>query len=216
MAGFLSWLAPRYGDIRDGLNREMADLRRAAGRASGHRRTPEIVASLFLGLRYFLAFARDVGAIDDDRHSELEALAWGTLLAVGDAQQNSSQLTQDIQSAFDTLTQTLSSLLSLEPDPSSEIDEIQNLNAPAATEEITEPHEPETAEPTPLEALQEAFAAALQTLQDSLGTTYTMLPELSPPNGNGSAYDKFLTMYNELYASSDSETESQTPIDIEA
>jgi hypothetical protein len=66
MAGYLSWIAPQYEDIRAGLEHEKADLRdRIVGKGQ-HQRTPEIVANLFVGLRYFLKFAIEVGALSED------------------------------------------------------------------------------------------------------------------------------------------------------
>jgi uncharacterized protein DUF927 len=65
MAGYLSWLAPQYEGIRTGLGREMADLRdRIVGRGQ-HQRTPEIVANLLVGIRHFLKFAIEVGAVSE-------------------------------------------------------------------------------------------------------------------------------------------------------
>jgi hypothetical protein len=66
LAGFLRWLAPCYAEVRDRLAAERADLRdevRAAVPAGTHLRTPGIIADLLLGLRYFLDFAREVGAL---------------------------------------------------------------------------------------------------------------------------------------------------------
>jgi hypothetical protein len=65
MAGYLAWLAPRYADIRAGLDTERADLRDPSARA------PEIAAGLLLGLRYLLRFAEEVGAIDARERSAL-------------------------------------------------------------------------------------------------------------------------------------------------
>lgn len=52
---------------------------------------------------------------------------------------------------------------------------------------------------SPLDALRDVFAAALEQVKASL-TSVQLLPELSPPTGNGRAYDKFLAIYNSLQA----------------
>src|SRR5262249_49471716 len=61
MAGFLRWLAPQYGDVRDRLEQEQAALRSRALSHQGHPRTPGIVAGLALGLKYFLDFTLYAG-----------------------------------------------------------------------------------------------------------------------------------------------------------
>jgi hypothetical protein len=79
LAGFLRWLAPRYQGIRDGLRAEVAELREKALAGIAHRRTPEIVASLFIGLKHLLAFAEDAGAITAADKAELLRRAWDAL-----------------------------------------------------------------------------------------------------------------------------------------
>jgi hypothetical protein len=79
MAGFVRWLAPRYADVRGGLRAEVADLREKALTGTAHRRTPEIVSNLYLGLRYFLDFAEAAGAISADDKAELLERAWRAL-----------------------------------------------------------------------------------------------------------------------------------------
>jgi hypothetical protein len=63
MAAFIHWLAPQYEQILGRLKTETAELRDQVMRKFSHKRTSGIVADLCLGLRYFLTFAKDVGAI---------------------------------------------------------------------------------------------------------------------------------------------------------
>jgi hypothetical protein len=86
LAGFLCWLAPRYEDIRDGLPAAVAELRESALAGTAHRRTPEIVANLFIGLKYFLAFAEEVGAITAVDKAETLGRAWDALREAAAAQ----------------------------------------------------------------------------------------------------------------------------------
>jgi hypothetical protein len=78
-AGFLHWLAPRYGDVRTGLRREHAELRDRARGGGQHARTPGVVADLSLGMKYFLAFAVEVGAITAEERDDLERRCWAAL-----------------------------------------------------------------------------------------------------------------------------------------
>lgn len=153
------------------------------------------------------------GDLTEEQLAELTEAKQTFDQAVSDVEQNSPQLIQDIQAAFDTLTQTLSPLLVTAVEPSPEVSETENSEVVTATEE------PASTEPTLLETLQDAFASALQVVQESLTSTDSILPPLSPPSGNGSAYDKFLVTYNELYGSSQSsgsDIETEQAVDLEA
>jgi Domain of unknown function (DUF3854)/Domain of unknown function (DUF927) len=86
MAGFIRWLAPRYGDIRGRLRAEMAELRGQAGGRGQHARTPGIVADLALGLRHFLDFAQDTVAISAAERENLWNLGWAALTEAAAAQ----------------------------------------------------------------------------------------------------------------------------------
>jgi hypothetical protein len=77
LAGFLRWLAPQYGDLRQGLKDEVAALREQFQADEQHARTPTLVADLALGLRYLLRYARCTGAVAEEEESEL----WGRGLA---------------------------------------------------------------------------------------------------------------------------------------
>jgi hypothetical protein len=64
MAGFVHWLAVDYPAVRDALEKERIELRDQFLNKYTHNRTPEVIANLLIGLRYFLRFAEAVGAID--------------------------------------------------------------------------------------------------------------------------------------------------------
>ena len=82
MAGFVRWSASRYKELRSGLKEEHALLREAASTSTQHRRTPSIIADLALGLKYFLLFANDVGALSEAEAEEFWGRGW---LALGEA-----------------------------------------------------------------------------------------------------------------------------------
>lgn len=82
MAGFIGSIARRYGAIRAGLRAEVVLLRRQALGSRAHRRTPEIVANLAIGINQFLTFAEAVRAIEPEEHVALSKRCW---LALGHA-----------------------------------------------------------------------------------------------------------------------------------
>src|SRR5919107_153296 len=88
MSGFVRWSASRYKELRSGLKEQHALLREAASTSSQHKRTPGIVADLALGLRHFLLFANEAGALSEAEAEELWARGW---LALGDAAAAQSQ-----------------------------------------------------------------------------------------------------------------------------
>jgi hypothetical protein len=79
MAGFLRWLAQRYGEVRAALRRERAELRDRARSDGQHARTPGIVADLALGMKCFLAFALEAGAITAEERDDLDRRCWAAL-----------------------------------------------------------------------------------------------------------------------------------------
>ncbi len=86
MAGFLSWLSPRYAQTKVGLREEITRLRTEAAQSQLHRRTPEITANLAAGLRYFLRFAVNIGAMDKEEALALWERGWSALGAAAQAQ----------------------------------------------------------------------------------------------------------------------------------
>jgi hypothetical protein len=82
MAGFIGSIAESYGAVRDGLRADVVRLRGEALGSRAHRRTPEIVANLAIGIDQFLTFAETVGAIGSQEHQTLSKRCW---LALGDA-----------------------------------------------------------------------------------------------------------------------------------
>ena len=87
MAAFVRWLAGRYEGIVAGLAAERAALRALAGLASSHKRTPGAVADFGIGVRCFLRFAADVGAIDEPENARHWREAWDALRAAGAEQE---------------------------------------------------------------------------------------------------------------------------------
>jgi hypothetical protein len=84
------------------------------------------------------------------------------------------------------------------------VEALRDLFAPPAltqeentTTEAENPDAPELPWQTFIEDLQSAFTTATNELTQAFAEV-RILPELSEPNGNGVAYEKFLAIYNEL------------------
>ncbi len=86
MAGFVSWLAPRYGEVLRRMPEEARELREDASQAGQHKRTPGIIADLALGLKYFLAFAEEAGAVTTEEAAELWERGWKAILGAAASQ----------------------------------------------------------------------------------------------------------------------------------
>ena len=86
MAGYLQWLAADYETIQSTLPAETVALRERVTGDRSHRRTPGIIADLAVGLRYFLRFSVECGAITDAEQQALWERCWTALLAAGAAQ----------------------------------------------------------------------------------------------------------------------------------
>ncbi len=79
MSSYLRWLAPQIDQLQVSLPTRHQQIRALATSSGTHKRTPDIVAGLALGLEMLLAFALEVGAIDSARHDQLWAEGWAAL-----------------------------------------------------------------------------------------------------------------------------------------
>ncbi len=70
-SAYIRWLAERYEEVHQRRDAEQQELRSVFHRSAQHRRTPDNIAKLALGLRYFLNFAEDVGAISAQEAADL-------------------------------------------------------------------------------------------------------------------------------------------------
>jgi hypothetical protein len=84
MSGYVAYLAPRMGELKESLPARQKELR-AIG-VGAHARTPDVVASLALGLETFLGFAAEVGAITDTQTSQIWDAGWKALIDAAAAQ----------------------------------------------------------------------------------------------------------------------------------
>jgi hypothetical protein len=79
MASYVRWLAPRYEDVRRGIRVQIAKLREKALASSSHKRTPEIMANLGIGLRHWLDFAAEIGAVTKEDAGDRWQCCWDAL-----------------------------------------------------------------------------------------------------------------------------------------
>lgn len=99
MAGYLKWLAPQMPRLKKELRKLKDELRSKAGESLPHSRTPDQVASLYLGLKMFLEFALECGVISKTEYSQVLARAWHTLCSIA-ANQADHQASADPVSRF--------------------------------------------------------------------------------------------------------------------
>jgi hypothetical protein len=109
MAGFVRWIAPQIGTIRQHLKAEISELRTHAHQSGQHRRTPDIVANLAVGFRYLLEFAQWAGAVDAPQADELWDRCWAALGEVAAAQQGYQESSDPVQQFLALLASVISS-----------------------------------------------------------------------------------------------------------
>ncbi len=126
-------------------------------------------------------------------------------------------LISQVQTSFDEFTASLSSILTPEPEPETEIppeqpiepvDENANSEISIMTAKVNDTLFEEVPEFDPeqfIASLIESFAIKVQELETAL-SSISVLPELSQPEGNGKAYEKFLAIYNDLNGNGHGET----------
>lgn len=86
MSAYVRYLAPRMDGLKVALPTRLKELRAQAAGAGTHARTPDAVASLFLGLEQFLEFAVESEALTEVRAEELRAEGWRALVEAANAQ----------------------------------------------------------------------------------------------------------------------------------
>ncbi|MHB9090948.1 MAG: DUF927 domain-containing protein, partial [Chloroflexota bacterium] len=109
LAGFVRSLAGRYDGLRTTIRAEVEELRQAAARGGQHKRTPAIVAELASGLRYFLAYAREAGAITEGEVGELWDAGWEALGKAAAAQEHHQAAAEPARRFLELLNSAISS-----------------------------------------------------------------------------------------------------------
>jgi hypothetical protein len=100
MAAFIKWLSPRYSTLGERARDEIADLRNeASARSEGHKRHATTAAKLMHAWNWFLDFALDIGAMQDEERDRLSAQAWEAILDTA-KKQETHQASQDPATRF--------------------------------------------------------------------------------------------------------------------
>jgi len=86
MAGYIQWLALRLDGVRAEMSAAHARYREQAAHAGLHRRTPGIVADLFIGWQRFLDFAHEAEALTRSEAEVYRARVWNALIKVAHRQ----------------------------------------------------------------------------------------------------------------------------------
>src|SRR6266446_6051658 len=81
-AGYIAWLAPRLDEVRADIKDAHVRYRELAAHAGLHRRTPGIVAYLFIGWERFLGFAHETEALTRGEAEGYRARVWSALIEV--------------------------------------------------------------------------------------------------------------------------------------
>lgn len=142
----------------------------------------------------------------------------------------SENLSSEIRTSFDNFVLSVKPVTEEPAVSEPPVSDQTGLSVAEQTEEIAIPNTEETVGEATLEEepqfLMDRFLADLTaTFETELALLETILsdtkalPELSEPNGNGRAYDKFLTIYNEMKDSINTDNQNspdagQTDIDI--
>jgi hypothetical protein len=80
MAGFLKWLSPRLVETKAEVAKNAREMRALAAHPGDHPRTPDIVSDLMAGCDVFLAFAKEIGAINEAQAERHRLTVWDGLM----------------------------------------------------------------------------------------------------------------------------------------
>jgi hypothetical protein len=109
LADFVCWLAPRYERTRETIAHDIAALQAQAHRDGQHRRAVANVASLAVGIRHWLRFAQDRGAITTEGSDALWERCWTALFEVCTHQQRYQDASEPTQHFLRLLSAAIAS-----------------------------------------------------------------------------------------------------------
>ncbi|MDQ3495941.1 MAG: hypothetical protein M3514_00215, partial [Actinomycetota bacterium] len=109
MADFISWFATCYEEIHKRLPEEARKLREQLSRSGQHKRTLGIAADLGLGLRYFLTYAEEVGAVSAQEAHELWARGWKAIREAAASQEAHQAVSEPAKRFIELLRSAISS-----------------------------------------------------------------------------------------------------------
>ncbi|MDP9359612.1 MAG: DUF3854 domain-containing protein [Chloroflexota bacterium] len=109
MAGYVQWLAGQYGSLAAKLGEERAELRAVLTNGGAHARTPEALANLALGWRYWLRFAVAAGGISVEESEAMWERVLAALRALGANQAAHQAEENPVHRFLELLTASLAS-----------------------------------------------------------------------------------------------------------
>jgi hypothetical protein len=86
MSAYVQWAAAHRNSIEKDLRRCVQVFREAAARHGQHAKTPQMVAELAAGLKYFLLFAKECGVLTQEEAKTLFKESWQALIEGGKIQ----------------------------------------------------------------------------------------------------------------------------------
>jgi Domain of unknown function (DUF927) len=98
-AAYVQWVAARHDRLLASLPSTFAELRAAASRSAAHKRTPEVVAHLAVGVQTFLRFAQSCQALSKPDAEALWRRCWLALGAIA-REQSEQQRSEEPASRF--------------------------------------------------------------------------------------------------------------------
>jgi hypothetical protein len=81
-AAYIAWLAPKLDQVRAEMSAAHSRYREQAAHAGLHRRTPGIIADLFVGWQQFCTFAHEAEALTGAEAEDYRARVWSALMEV--------------------------------------------------------------------------------------------------------------------------------------
>jgi hypothetical protein len=108
LAAYLRWLAAQYETVQANLKNEVRTLRDAVLKTA-HRRTPDIIANLAAGLRYFFSFAVEAGAITQEQAKAFWSHSWNALLEAAQRQEPHQVANEPARRFFELLNAAIAS-----------------------------------------------------------------------------------------------------------
>ena len=105
MAGYVTWLAERWEELKRELPERRLELMEKARSAGQHLRMPGNVATVYLGLEMGLRYAREVGAVDESMATALKETGWALLIGIGEQQHQATKEEKPVELYLNALQQ---------------------------------------------------------------------------------------------------------------
>ncbi len=109
LSGFIAYIAPRYADIKANLRTQINEFRDVMDVGDKHRRTPEIIANLAVGLHWFLECAVDCGVLTPEERMALWIRGLRGLNKAANAQASHQKSSDPVNRFIELLSAALAS-----------------------------------------------------------------------------------------------------------